>query len=54
MKFYCIRFTRTYPDCNHAEHKFFLYAKTRLEAVKRFCMVTGYKSACIVSVHVVS
>lgn len=54
MKLYCIRFTRTYPDCNHVEHKFFLYAKTRLEAVKRFCMVTGYKSACIISVHVVS
>lgn len=54
MKFYCICFTRTYPYCNHARHKFFVYAKTRLEAVKRFCMVTGYKSDCIISVHVVS
>lgn len=54
MRFYCIRFNRTYFDGDSAEHKFFLYAKTRLEAVKRFCTITGYKRDCIISVHVVS
>lgn len=54
MQFYCIRFNRTYFDGDSAEHKFFLYAKTRLEAVKRFCTTTGYKSACIISVNMVS
>lgn len=54
MGFYCIRFSRTYFDGDSAEHKFFLYAKTRLDAVKMFCATTGYKSACIISVHVVS
>lgn len=54
MRLYCIRFNRTYFDGDSAEQKFFLYAKTRLEAVKRFCITTGYKSDCIISVHVVS
>ena len=53
MRFYCIRFNRTYFDGDSAEHKFFLYAKTRLDAVKTFCATTGYKSACIISVHVI-
>lgn len=54
MRFYCIRFTRTYFGGGSTEHNFFLYAKTRLEAVKMFCTTTGYKSDCIISVHVVS
>lgn len=54
MRFYCIRFNRAYFDGDSAEQRFFLYAKTRLEAVKRFCTTTGYKSDCIISVHVVS
>lgn len=54
MHFYCIRFNRTYIDDGSAEHRFFVYAETKLKAVKRFCTTTGYKSACIISVHVVS
>lgn len=54
MRFYCIRFNRTYFDGDSTEHKFFLYDKTKLDAVKRFCTITGYKRDCIISVHVVS
>lgn len=54
MRFYCIRFNRTYFDGDSAEQKFFVYAETKLKAVKRFCTITGYKSDCIISVHVVS
>ena len=53
MYFYCITFMRMYDDDN-TEHKFFCYATTKQEAVKRFCVITGYKSTCIVSVHVES
>lgn len=53
MFFYCITFMRIYDDDN-TEHKFFCYAKTKQEAVKRFCVITGYKKACVISVHVVS
>jgi hypothetical protein len=54
MHFYCIRFNRTYIGNGSTEHRFFVYAETRLEAVKRFRATTGYKSDCIISVHVVS
>ena len=54
MQLYCIRFNRTYFDGDSTEHKFFLYDKTKLDAVKRFCTITGYKRDCIISVHVVS
>lgn len=52
MKLYCILFVRRYEKekeyCN-----FFIYAKTRLQAERKFCIVTGYKNACIISVHVI-
>lgn len=53
MHFYCIKFMRMTEDDN-TEHNFFVYARTKVEAKKRFCVTTGYKSACIISVHVVS
>lgn len=53
MWFYCIRYQRKYVDGGSIEHEFFVYAKTRAEAIKRFCATTGYKSDCIISVHVI-
>lgn len=50
MKYYCIDFMRQTDDDN-TEHKFFVYAKSILDAEKRFCEVTGYKSYCIISIH---
>lgn len=53
MYFYCITFMRVYNDDNNdnTEHKFFCYAETKQEAVKRFCVVTGYKKSCIISAN---
>lgn len=50
MKFYCIKFMRMFEDDN-TEHDFFVYAKTKVEAKKRFCVTTGYKSVCIISIY---
>lgn len=52
MKLYCIHFYRMYDDDN-VEREFFVYAKTKLEAVRRFCNTTGYKKSCIVFVNTV-
>lgn len=51
LKYYVITFTRTVERCT-TEHRFFCYAKNRLQAIKRFCGTTGYKTYCIVSVSV--
>lgn len=50
MKFYCIKFMRMFEDDN-TEHDFFVYAQTKEIAEKRFCVVTGYKKSCIISVN---
>lgn len=50
IQFYCIIFIRQYEDDN-TEHKFFCYAQTKEIAEKRFCVVTGYKKSCIISVN---
>lgn len=52
MYLYCIRFKRTYIGSS-LEHSFFVYGETVTEAIKRFCISTGYKNACIISVHLV-
>lgn len=53
MKFYCITFKREYIDGGSAEQRFFVYAKTKIEAVKRFCTTTGNRRTCIISVYLV-
>lgn len=50
MKLYCIYFRREYKPEGNMEHRFFVYAKTKTQAIKRFCVTTGYKSSCIVSI----
>lgn len=53
MHLYCIKFMRQTED-NNTEHNFFIYDKTKVSARKRFCVVTGYKSSCIVSVSIIN
>lgn len=52
MNLYCIRFRREYRPDGNMEHNFFIYAKTKAQARKRFCVTTGYDSSCIVLIHV--
>ena len=51
MKFFCITFFRQYDDDN-TEHKYFCHALNEEDAKQRFCVTSGYKSSCIVSVHI--
>ena len=51
MQLYCIRFYRQYEDDN-TEHDFFVYALNEKEAKQRFCITSGSKGSCIVSVNV--
>lgn len=53
MKLYCIYFRREYKPEGNMEHRFFVYAKTKTQAIKRFCVTTGYKKACIISIHII-
>lgn len=50
MNFYKIAFFRQYEDDN-VQCSFFVYAKTKQEAVKRFCLTTGYNKCTIVSIE---
>lgn len=51
MKFYAIKYYRSYPDDTKAVQVFFLFAKNVLEAEKIFCAVTGNNKKCIISVR---
>lgn len=52
MNLYCIVFMRQTEDDN-TEHNFFCYALSEKEAKERFCVTTGYKKACIISIHII-
>lgn len=38
-------------DDDNTEHKFFVYALTKVEARKRFRITTGYSISCIISIN---
>lgn len=50
MIFFCITFKREIDSIT--EHRFFCYALTKEEAIKRFCDTTGYDKSCIISIHI--
>ena len=51
MHQYCIVFMRQTDDDN-TEHRFFAYAETKERAMQRFCDMTGYTKACVISIYV--
>lgn len=53
MKRYRIEFVRVYED-TETIHTFFVYAVSRVEAKRRFCMVTGLKVSSIRDINEVA
>lgn len=50
MKYYAVKYYKTYPDETKAVQTFFLFAKNVLDAEKIFCAVTGNNKKCIISI----
>lgn len=50
VKLYMIMFMRMYDDDN-VETKFFCYALSESEAVRRFEKTTGYSKKCITDIY---
>ena len=53
MRLYCIAYNITI-DRSSNKKRFFCYAKTQVEAVRRFIMCTGLSKSYVIGIHVVA